>query len=348
MPRDLVQMVNERLRRILPFAGPATALGAVAAAWVVSSPYTIRRAFLADVAFVAIGAGVILVILLRTVRRKQAITLVWLTCGGLLVASLVGPLPLAPWVALAALGVSFAATRLGSSCQPRLLGRLGLLAAGAALNGVLLWVLLFGGYRPLRATEFEAHPLRAHAFLADVPLHDVWRVRLRGGGSGDRTIEDVLARLNDGFAEPPNAAVAGLVAVRSLIGLVFSLDDQECADPVASFAHRLSAADRARSHREPGENGVLYVFEREALLELVNCTVHAFIVAFVEPAEDGYRLTVGVYVKQNRAITPYYMALIDPFRRLIVYPVVIEHMERYWARVMNAAPASSPTTSLTY
>ena len=125
-------------------------------------------------------------------------------------------------------------------------------------------------------------------------------------------------RVADGLAQPPNVALAGLAAVRVLLGRVFALDDQECTDPVASSVHRLSEEDRARSLHEPVENGFLYMFEREALAEITNCTVHAFIAMALEPAEDGLRLTVGIYVKQNRKITPYYMALIDPFRRLIV------------------------------
>ncbi len=32
--------------------------------------------------------------------------------------------------------------------------------------------------------DYRALPLRAHEFLADVPLHDVWRFRLRGGSPG--------------------------------------------------------------------------------------------------------------------------------------------------------------------
>lgn len=317
-------------KSLLPFLGPALAIATVAVSWSLSSPYTVRRAFLADVAVVALATGVTLVVP-SVLATKWAIALTWLTCGALLGAALLGPLPLSPWVALAALAVSLAATRRGASVQPHLVVRLALLTGGAVVNGAVLWVLLLGGYRPLQLAEFSAQPLRVHTLLADVPLHDVWEVRLRGGGA-HRTIADVLTRLNEGFAQPPNAAVAGLFGARMLLGLMFSLDDKNCADPATSYVHRLSEDDRARSRREPTTNGILYMFEREALVELVNCTVHAFIAVAVEPADDGQRLTVGIYVKQNREITPYYMTLIDPFRRLIVYPVVIEHIERQWAR----------------
>jgi hypothetical protein len=37
--------------------------------------------------------------------------------------------------------------------------------------------------------EFRAKPLRVHSFLHDVPLHDAWVMRLRGGGEG-RTLKE--------------------------------------------------------------------------------------------------------------------------------------------------------------
>jgi hypothetical protein len=52
----------------------------------------------------------------------------------------------------------------------------------------------------------------------------------------------------------------------------------------------------------------------------------------MEPTADGYRLYLGVYVKKVSPLTPLYMALIDPFRKLFVYPAMIRKMERTWAR----------------
>ncbi len=40
--------------------------------------------------------------------------------------------------------------------------------------------------------EFQALRLRTHEFLSDVPLHDMWRLRLLGGGPG-HTVRDVVA-----------------------------------------------------------------------------------------------------------------------------------------------------------
>lgn len=44
----------------------------------------------------------------------------------------------------------------------------------------------------------------------------------------------------------------------------------------------------------------------------------------------GYRLYLGVYVQPVSRLTSLYMALIDPFRRFIVYPAVLRRIRRAW------------------
>jgi len=68
------------------------------------------------------------------------------------------------------------------------------------------------------------------------------------------------------------------------------------------------------------------------VLEARNATVHAFIAAALRPRTDGYTLYAAIYVKPVGRITPLYMALIDPFRRLIVYPSLIRRIQAAWAR----------------
>jgi hypothetical protein len=40
---------------------------------------------------------------------------------------------------------------------------------------------------------------------------------------------------------------------------------------------------------------------------------------------------MAVYVKPVSRFTPLYMALIDPFRRLVVYPALGRHAQRRWS-----------------
>jgi Protein of unknown function (DUF2867) len=81
---------------------------------------------------------------------------------------------------------------------------------------------------------------------------------------------------------------------------------------------------------------VLYVLGNEALSELRNATVHAFLALALTPSPAGYTLYLAVYVKPVSRFTPLYMALIDPFRRLLVYPALGKHAQRCWSRAYSS------------
>src|SRR5260370_429856 len=82
---------------------------------------------------------------------------------------------------------------------------------------------------------------------------------------------------------------------------------------------------------------VVYRFENEQLLELINRTAHAAALsALVETAYD-YRFYFGVYVRSVGRFTPVYMALIDPFRKLVVYPSLLRTVRATWNQTFGAA-----------
>jgi hypothetical protein len=182
--------------------------------------------------------------------------------------------------------------------------------------------------------EFYALPLRAHAFLAEVPLHDVWAVdlpRLREG----ITLAEFHRRARSGRSLrrfSPSAHV--LIRLRFFLGRLFRLDAEPRDAGVASFAARLTPEDRARSSVEAGTPDgvfrVVYRFENEQLLELQNRTAHAAAVSALVETVDGYRFCFAVYVEKASWITPVYMALIDPFRKWIVYPSMLKNIRAAW------------------
>ena len=184
--------------------------------------------------------------------------------------------------------------------------------------------------------EFRALPLRCHALLHDVPLHDVWVIDLPGGGSG-RTMRDVDEIPGLGQPGPRPLAVRILFAVRVSLGRVFRWDTPRRKRLDDSYLQRLSDDDRTRSLVTPGtRRGIFrlfYVFDNESLGEARNATVHAFLVTALRPRDDGYRLYWAIYVKPAGWLTPLYMALIDPFRRWIVYPALIRQTQAAWLAV---------------
>jgi hypothetical protein len=184
-------------------------------------------------------------------------------------------------------------------------------------------------------SEFERLDLRCHALLADVPLHDVWAIPLTGG-EPDRTMEDVLAVSPFRRSEGQNPAVRGLFALRRGLGRLFRWDREDPRTSSESYVHRITDEDRARSLVAPGTREgafrLLYLFPAEVLLEARNATVHGFLTMALVPRPGGYLVYLAVYVKPVGRITAIYMRVIDPFRRLIVYPGITRQLQTAWSQ----------------
>ena len=194
--------------------------------------------------------------------------------------------------------------------------------------------------------EFRRKALRVHAFLHDVPLHDVWSFNLRGGE--ERTLEDFQALISSQSMQTVNNAVNGLFRLRLSMGRRLGWDPEEDKHTEGSYVGRLTDDDRRRSLEEPGAVSrisgplsmrwppVVYAFENESLYEIMNATGHHFLHMSMEPSKEGYIVYWAIYTKRTSSFTPMYMALIDPFRRLLVYPAMIGKMERQWAKTYAA------------
>jgi len=191
--------------------------------------------------------------------------------------------------------------------------------------------------------EFLDLPLRVHSFLKDVPVHDVWAVDLPGGHQGITLCEFRHGVRTQGWKTIPSTTKA-LLGLRIVLGRIFRLDAQTSAQKLASYIRFLPQDDRERSLVPPGSKesffDVVYSFENEMLLEVVNATVHAFSSQALTRALGGYRLYWAIYVKPVGWITRTYMALIDPFRRWIVYPQLLSRMRQDWVRLYADQPGA--------
>lgn len=183
--------------------------------------------------------------------------------------------------------------------------------------------------------EYQGIHLRAHSLLADVPLHDVWAVDLPGGGPG-RTIVDVRSLLAGLSLRDASAAVRFLFRLRAGLGRGLGWDRAPARASEESYLKRLSTVDRESSLVSPGTREgpfqVLFVSPREAISEIRNATVHGFSVFALEERPPGYRLYWAIYVRPVGRITAWYMRLIDPFRRAIIYPAILSHIRSAWSR----------------
>ena len=191
--------------------------------------------------------------------------------------------------------------------------------------------------------EYAGLDLRAHDLLAEVPLHDAWSVDLPG--EGERSIADIRAIVSFENLARINTMVRFLFALRGWLGRVFGWDAERPLPAGSSFLSRLSDEDREASLVEPGTPEgpfrVLYVSRREAISEIQNPTVHAFSVFALFGRPGGHRFYWGIYVRPVGRITSWYMGLIDPFRRFLIYPAVLRYIRTEWER--STADSSKAT-----
>ena len=197
----------------------------------------------------------------------------------------------------------------------------------------------------MKASEesFARRDLLVHELLSDVPLHDVWTVDLPGGAP-DATLRDVPGFVPDPGGSGVGWAAGQLFRLRAWLGRRLSWDQESSGTDQHSYVRRLREADRVRSLTTPGSAGpgpfrVVFELPVEALLEVRNATVHAFLSTSLERSGEGYRVWLAIYVRPVSRWTGWYMALIEPFRRLVVYPALIRRMQREWnaARQVGSA-----------
>jgi hypothetical protein len=158
----------------------------------------------------------------------------------------------------------------------------------------------------LDPTDHLRHPWRVHAIAAaeGLALHDVWQVaiQLPAGVPLARWVEAMRT-------EPRGLPSRALFALRRASGRLFGLDR--------------------------GGSGFVPVYQEpdEVLSRITNRTVTAFLhFSLVER-----RPRLAVYVRPNGAFGRGYMALIEPFRRWVVYPALLVAGARAVARLGGRA-----------
>jgi len=186
--------------------------------------------------------------------------------------------------------------------------------------------------------EYLSLPLRAHQLLRDVPLYDVSVVDLPGGGDG-RSLRDVLYLQ---AATRRSLIERALYSMRLSLGRAFGWDEVRLL-PQDSLVSRLSETDRRDSETPPGTPDgafrVVYRFPNEQLSETRNATVQGYVCIALAPRLSGYRFYFAVYVIPVSWLTGPYLALIEPFRRFLLYPAMLRRLRSAWQTAYGEASA---------
>ncbi|MEM7245588.1 MAG: DUF2867 domain-containing protein [Acidobacteriota bacterium] len=166
----------------------------------------------------------------------------------------------------------------------------------------------------------RSRPWRVHELAPDFPLHDAWRFEIEGSA------DDF-----DEFLRVQEQAFTARSAGRwSAAGLLFRLREAMSlldADPGLPRVRERIGGDRESSL---GPFELVYREPDECLHEICNRTVHALLhLGWVE-TDDGWSPEMAVYVKPQGWLGRGYMALINPFRHLIVYPTLMRRVREAW------------------
>lgn len=192
----------------------------------------------------------------------------------------------------------------------------------------------------LADTEYTSRPWRLHEVAPDFELEDVWQLPTPGGPDD---LDLVVRSFAHGDGSPIRGGVVGfLFAVRWRLGAMLGWDapGTGVGTRVPSLRDRLPS-DLADGPRGPDSTAVpftsVYQTHDEWVSELANGTVHALMhLGWVADQDGVYRAQMSALVRPNGRGGRLYMALIAPFRRVIVYPRMFRAIGRRWEEPTRA------------
>jgi hypothetical protein len=195
----------------------------------------------------------------------------------------------------------------------------------------------------LPATAHTSRPWRIHELTGDFRLEDVWALPTPGGRDDFPRLVEWLASRDDPARASASRAARMLWSIRWRAGQLLGWDgpDAGLGSRVPTLRDRFPADLRAAP---PGPHfralpfTSLYLLEDEWAAEIANRTVHGVMhIGWVPDGTGGYRGQMAVLVKPNGLLGTGYMAVIRPFRHLIVYPLATRETGWAW-RALNANP----------
>ncbi|HVD40245.1 MAG TPA: DUF2867 domain-containing protein [Solirubrobacterales bacterium] len=196
----------------------------------------------------------------------------------------------------------------------------------------------------LLKAEHERSPLRIHELVPDFTLEDVWALPVEGGAGDFDVFLEFIGSMDP--TRTDNPAARFLWNLRDRLGAWLDLGeisspaDQSDAGLPIPGTDETSLRGRLPADLQDTTAGFdfdslpfipLYRTDREAAAEIGNKTVHGVVhLAWVEKGDGRYQGQMAVYVKPRGAFGRAYMALIKPFRYLVVYPALMREVGGAW------------------
>jgi Protein of unknown function (DUF2867) len=190
---------------------------------------------------------------------------------------------------------------------------------------------------------YLAHPWRITAVAPDFKLLDAWDLPVEGSRADFDVFLQVMRTLNPRQSAP--GLVRALFWLRDRLGHWFRWNDggwdgRTVKLPIPGCTEttlRVRLPEDLKQSVPTSEDGTakfraLYCTSSECAEELSNATVHAIKhLVWVDQGGGLYRGQMGVFVKPRGWFGSFYLALIGPFRRLLVYPAGVRLIGNAWA-----------------
>lgn len=185
-------------------------------------------------------------------------------------------------------------------------------------------------------------PWLINEIASDLDLLDVWALPAEGDRDDFPRFLEMMATLDPNDAGLPSKA---LIWLRFRLGELLNLDDpsrQHVIPGSTQTTLKTRVPEQLRGSADETSLGdvfrmaglvPLYRTDDEWAGEVSNATVHGVLhLAWVDQGAGRYRGQLAIYVKARGLLGDAYMALIQPFRHLIVYPAFMRQIERAWAQ----------------
>jgi hypothetical protein len=192
----------------------------------------------------------------------------------------------------------------------------------------------YGGPVRLAHRSHTSRHWRIHEIVDAFHLDDAWRLPTPGHRNDFPRLVELMTSLDP--SRDSGGVVRFLFSLRWRVGAVLGLDGDEAGvgSRVTTLRDRLPA-DLREGPTGPRFEALpftpLYLTDDEFAAEIANRTMHGVMhLGWVPEPAGGYHGEMAVYVRRNGVIGTAYMAAIQPFRHLIVYPLMMRQLERVW------------------
>ncbi len=191
-----------------------------------------------------------------------------------------------------------------------------------------------------------ARSWKVNEIANDFILWDVWEIPIVANNSRTENFQSFYGIAFETFKkmQTKTTLVGILFTLRFWISKIFPLDRnintlqiQCCNETTVKI--RLSSQDleKSKAGKAIRVNNIdlefrpVYLFEDESMHELSNDTVHGLIhVGWIKKNDNYYTATLAIYVIPRGIYGKIYLKLIEPFRRHIVYPVIMKAIKEQW------------------